>query len=1002
MNWFYNLSIKMKLLAAFSVMLLIVAGLSVFSVVKMQTINAASTEIVTTWLPSGRFIANIRSDLLNFRSAELHRLRAAAPVERQRLEQEMAESQASMLKNQHRYEPLISSDEERRLYREFTRWWEVYLRTRPTAASGQNNPQGGGDGDVSSQAYEKAETALNTLIQLNVEAANAASAKADRVYTQSLIWLLAAVSVSILVMVLLSVVMNDRIGRPIRRLARVAGKISMGDLGARTRLNYERDELGELAQAFDEMAKTLQRRKQEAEQAARELRNSEERLQLVAKASNDAIWDLDLITEDLIWNEHFATMFGYRQEDIEPGMASWNNRVHPEDRERVLKSIHDLLNSGGSYWSEEYRFRRSDGSYAYLLDRGYVVHDDTGKPVRMIGSMVDLTERKQIELTLSKKYDQLQAIYRLTDAVNQAGSVESVYQEALNALQDTLHADRASILLFDEQGVMRFVAWRGLSEHYRRVAEGHSPWSVHDTAAQPILVADAKQEPSLETFRETLKEEGIRALAFIPILYQKRLLGKFMVYYNLPHAFSHEETQLAQTVASHIAFAIERVQQTAKLEHQALYDSLTDIPNRTLLHDRLRQAVIAGQRAGASLALLLIDLDRFKEINDTLGHDRGDQVLKQIGPRIQGVLRLSDSVARLGGDEFAVLLPTVSNADHAVLTAGKILQALQTPFPVEGLELEIGASIGIVLCPEHGADAELLMQRADVAMYIAKQQGSGYAIYAPELDQHSPQKLTLMSELRHAIEHDELVLYYQPKLSLKTQSIIGVEALVRWRHPQRGLIYPDQFIPLAEQTGLVKPLSLWVIDHALRQHIAWQRLGLAISVAVNLSARNLHDQELPRQIAELLRLHQIKPHMLDIEITESAIMADPARALEVLTRLSDMGVKLSIDDFGTGYSSLAYLKKLPVDAVKIDKSFVMDMAKDADNAMIVRSTIDLAHNLGVQVIAEGVEVHEAWIELSILGCDAAQGYYINRPIPAAEFIPWLNGSPWELARTVPA
>ncbi|MEO6697178.1 MAG: EAL domain-containing protein, partial [Gammaproteobacteria bacterium] len=855
---------------------------------------------------------------------------------------------------------------------------------------------------VSSQAYDKTKAALNGLVELDIKDANAAGVKADRVYAESLIWLFAAVAMSILVIVLFTVVMDNRIGRPIRRLARVAGKISMGDLGARTCLNYERDELGELAQAFDEMANTLQRRKQEAEQAARELRNSEERLQLVAKASNDAIWDLDLVTEDLIWNERFATLFGYRQEDIEPGRASWNNRVHPEDKERVLKSIHGLIDSGGKVWSEEYRFRRGDGSYAYLLDRGYVVHDDTGKPVRMIGSMVDLTERKQIELTLSKEYDQLQAIYRLTDAVNQANSVEDMYQEALNTLQDTLHAERASSLLFDEQGVMRFVAWRGLSEEYRRAADGHSPWSAEETSAQPILVADAEQDPSLASFLGTLRKEHIRALAFIPIAYQKRLLGKFMVYYNLPHAFSHEETQLAQTIASHVAFAIERVQQKARLEHQALYDSLTDIPNRTLLNDRLRQAIIAGQRAGAPLALLLIDLDRFKEINDTLGHDRGDQVLKQVGPRIQSVLRLSDTVARLGGDEFAVLLPTVSNVGHAVLTAGKILQALQTPFPVEGLELEIGASVGIVLCPDHGTEADLLMQHADVAMYIAKQQGSGYAVYAPELDRHSPQKLTLMSELRHAIEHAQLVLYYQPKLNLKTQTIVGVEALVRWRHPERGIIYPDQFIPLAEQTGLIKPLSLWVIDHALRQHIAWKRLGLDISVAVNLSARNLHDLDLTNQVSELLRLHQVSAGSLDIEITESAIMADPVRAMEVLTRLGEIGVKLSIDDFGTGYSSLAYLKKLPVDAVKIDKSFVIDMAKDEGNAMIVRSTIDLAHNLGMEVIAEGVEGHEAWVELSILGCDAAQGYYINRPIPAAEFIPWLKGSPWELAKPVSA
>lgn len=1000
MNWFYNISIKMKLLMAFSFMLLIVAGLSVFAAARMQAINHASTEIVTNWLPSAQHLDGIRDRLLDYRYAELQYKQAGSEVERQDLELQMAQIRGELLKEQQRYEALISSDEEKGLYQAFLRHKDEYLDPQPAAGAGQPQPQPGGH-DVS-KSYGEMSAALGKLIELNVTQAHAASAKADRVYAQSLIWLAFAVALSILAVILLSLLMDDRIGRPIRRLAKVAGKISMGDLAVRTRLNYERDELGELAQAFDEMARSLQRRKQEAEQAAQELRVSEERRQLVAKASNGAIWDLDLITEDLTWSEHFATLFGYRREDIEPGMASWDNRVHPDDRGRVLDSIHGLIDRGGKVWAEEYRFRRSDGSYAYVLDRGYVVHDIQDKPVRMIGSMVDLTERKRIELTLSKKYEQLQAIYRLTEVVNQAGAVEEVYQEALTVLQNTLHADRASILLFDEQGVMRFVAWRGLSDRFRKAADGRSPWSAQETAAQPIVVADAAHDASVETFRETLRQEGIRALGFIPIAYQKRLLGKFMVYYNQPHAFPGEEIQLAQTVASHVAFAIERAQQTAKLEHQALYDSLTDIPNRTLLHDRLRQAISTAQRTRTSLALLLIDLDRFKEINDTLGHARGDLVLKQVGPRIQATLRQSDSVARLGGDEFAVLLPTVSSPSHAVLTAGKILQALQTPFPVEGLEMEIGASIGIVLCPEHGAEAELLMQHADIAMYVAKQQGSGYAVYAPELDRHSPQKLTLMGELRHAIEHDELVLHYQPKLSLKTQSIIGVEALVRWQHPQRGMLYPDQFIPLAEQTGLMKLLSLWVINHALNQHSAWKRGGLDISMAINLSARNLHDPELPSLVGELLLRHQTPPGSLDLEITESAIMADPIRALEVLTRLSAMGVKLSIDDFGTGHSSLAYLKKLPVDTVKIDKSFVMDMTKDEGSSLIVRSTIDLAHNLGVAVIAEGVEMHEAWIDLSILGCDAAQGYYINRPIPAVEFIAWLKGSPWELATAVSA
>ncbi len=1000
MNWFYNLSIKMKLLAAFCVMLAIIAGLSIFSAVKIKAINTASTEIVTNWLPSAQYIAQMRDALLDLRNIELQYLQSPPPEQRHQLVLDMQTKRASFEKIQNRYEPLIASMEERRLYQDFTKWWQEYQRISPVNSSEPGAAEGL-NGAATTKAYDKAGGALDALIQLNVTAAKVAGATVDRVYAQSLIWFAAVVSLSIMAVILLSVLMDDRIGRPIRRLARVAGKISMGDLAVRTRLNYERDELGELAQAFDEMAKTLQRRKQEAEQAAQALRASEQRLQLVISASNDAIWDLDLNSEDLVWNDRFATLFGYRPEDIEPGMASWNNRVHGEDKQRVLDSFHGLINSGGRYWSEEYRFRRSDGSYAYVLDRGYIVHDDTGRPVRMIGSMMDLTGRKQIELSLRRKYEQLHAIYRLTESVNQADSIAEVYEIAQDALLDAVQADRASILLFDEQGVMRFVAWRGLSEYYRKAVDGHSPWAADEHDAQPILVADVEQDPDTREFLNALRGEGIRALAFIPLLYQKHLSGKFMLYHNQPHVFSKDEVELAQTIASHVAFAVERARQAAKLGQLALYDSLTDIPNRTLLRDRLKLATGNPQQGANRLALLLIDLDRFKDINDTLGHERGDSILKQIGPRIQTVLRPSDLVARLGGDEFAVLLPTVSNVGQAALMAGRILQAFEPAFLLEGLSLEIGASIGVALCPEHGTDADMLIQHADVAMYQAKRQGGGYAVYDSKLDQHSPYKLTLMAELRHAIERDELVLHYQPKLNLKTQAIIGVEALVRWQHPQRGLIYPDQFIPLAEQTGLIKSLSLWVIDHALKQYTAWQHMGLDIKVAVNLSVRNLHDQELPKQVGELLQFHQVAPQALELELTESAIMADPLRALGVLTRLSELAVNLSIDDFGTGYSSLAYLKKLPVDTVKIDKSFVTDMMTDGDNAHIVRSTIDLAHNLGVQVVAEGVERHEAWLELSILGCDAAQGYYIQRPVPAAELTTWLHSGPWELPILAP-
>ncbi len=442
---------------------------------------------------------------------------------------------------------------------------------------------------------------------------------------------------------------------------------------------------------------------------------------------------------------------------------------------------------------------------------------------------------------------------------------------------------------------------------------------------------------------------------------------------------------------------IERMRAEEKIRHQAYYDALTGLPNRTLFHDRLQKAVTTAQREGKPLASIILDLDHFKEINDTFGHPRGDVLLKQVGLRLKGLLRESDTVARFAGDEFSILLWGI-NQEGAVQVAGKILKALEEPFTVEGLSLAVEASLGIALYPDHGENADSLIQRADVAMYVAKESGSGYFVYASEADRHNPRRLALMGQLRHAIEHDEMVLHYQPKVDLKTKRTTGMEALVRWQHPEFGMVPPDQFIVPAEKTGLIKPLTRWVLGKALHDCRIYHQAGAKISVAVNLSRRNLHDPELPEQVAHALKNGNISPECLVLEITESAIMADPARAMEILGRLNDMGVRLSIDDFGTGYSSLASLKKLPVKEIKVDQSFVKNMAVNENDAMIVRSTIELAHNLCLEVVAEGVEDQPTLDRLTVLGCDSAQGYYISRPIPAEELRHWLKDSPWGLRK----
>lgn len=431
------------------------------------------------------------------------------------------------------------------------------------------------------------------------------------------------------------------------------------------------------------------------------------------------------------------------------------------------------------------------------------------------------------------------------------------------------------------------------------------------------------------------------------------------------------------------------------VKHLAYHDALTALPNRTLLEDRLQASILAAQFGNYPMALLLMDLNRFKEINDTLGHHRGDFLLQQVGLLLSNVLFEPNLVARLGGDEFAVLLPKLTEKEDVHAVVHKILHALEKPIMIEGLPIEVELGIGVAIYPDHGANSETLLQRADVAMYTAKETGNGYAIYEDKLNQYSPRRLVLLGELRQAIEKNELLLHFQPKVDLESGCVVGVEALARWQHAEHGFIPPNEFVLPAEKSGLIKPLTQWVLHAALRQCRTWQEQGIRINVAVNLSRRNLQDAQLPDLIAEMLSTYRLEPTCLGLEITESAIMADPANAVEVLTRLSRMGIQISIDDFGTGYSSLSSLTKLPVSSLKIDKSFILGMAEDK-NAMIVHSTIGLAHHLGLNVVAEGVESGALLEKLSAFGCDEAQGYFISRPVPAEDLTRWLHESSWGL------
>ena len=438
----------------------------------------------------------------------------------------------------------------------------------------------------------------------------------------------------------------------------------------------------------------------------------------------------------------------------------------------------------------------------------------------------------------------------------------------------------------------------------------------------------------------------------------------------------------------------------AHTEHLAHHDALTGLPNRTLFYVRVREALDEAGEHGHLCAVMLLDLDRFKEVNDTLGHHSGDLLLQAAGARAAGVLRDGDVIARLGGDEFAVLLPKVADERSALAVAERIRHALGAPFELDMLPVAVEASVGIAIYPDHGRDVDELIQRADVAMYAAKAGAAPSSVYDSGADPYSPERLAMVGRLRAGIDRGELELHYQPKADLATGTVSSVEALARWRHPELGLLPPSEFVSLAEQTGLIRPMTFRLLDDALAQCAAWDASGLHLNVAINVSVRNLSDTEMPGIVAARLRAFGLDADRLTLEITESSLMSDRVRTRQVLDEFSDMGVALSIDDFGTGYSSLAYLSDLPVGELKIDRGFVSRMSTTRGDAFIVRATIDLGRNLGLRVVAEGVETEKEWVELARLGCDAAQGYYLARPMPARELTAWLDaaGPRWAAQR----
>ena len=596
---------------------------------------------------------------------------------------------------------------------------------------------------------------------------------------------------------------------------------------------------------------------------------------------------------------------------------------------------------------------------------------------------------------LSERHLSLERLYRFSHAVSSTPEVDEILTGVLQHAREVLRAEYAEVIFVssdsEHQPLRIDTAGAGGRLRRSRLSErdaAEEVWTSVIRGGTPLLMPRGGR-----IGRRFLSHRELRDAVLVPLRGDAGIVGTILVGDRMGdvRSFDADDVQLLMTVANHASMALQNGRLVDRLRHDALHDGLTGLPNRTMLNQEMVEA-LGDVRTDRSpgLTVMIMDLVGFKQVNDTFGHQLGDLLLQEIGQRMADVLAGQGLLARLGGDEFAAVLPRVATVAEALDVAAHVQEAMERPIGIEGVDVEVGVSIGVAVAPLHGMDGHTLMKRADAAMYDAKNSGSGLHIFETGQDvSDSPERLAMTAELRAGISSGQLEVYVQPQASLRTGQVLGVEALVRWRHPRHGLLFPDTFIPLAERSGLIRQLTEEVLEQALAAAGRWRREGIQLTMSVNLSARSNFSNELVDGVESLLRRHGVPAEALILEITESSVIKDPGRTREVLDRLHALGVGLSLDDFGTGYSSMSYLRQLPVQEVKIDKSFVMTMLTSPEDAAIVRSVVDLGNNLGLVVVAEGVEDLATWTELERLGCENMQGFYLAAPMPLSDFEAWL-------------
>ncbi len=811
---------------------------------------------------------------------------------------------------------------------------------------------------------------------------------------------------SLLLILVVAGLIARRISLPISKLASTARAIRKGKQESRAALAGP-PEIIEVAQEFNEMMDVRL-------QAEAALRESETNLSEALDIAHLGHWEYEVASDEFIFNDQYyalhhttaAKMGGYRMRSADVARLL----IHPDDAHMVAEHITMALNTNEADYSvqTEAHILCDDGEDCWVLVRFKAERNEQGVITRLKGVNQDITERKhaeQIQKRLNRALRMLSDCnMTLVHAKDEAKLLSDICRLVVE--QGGYSLTWVGFAENDEEKTVRPVAQHGDDRHYlgtiktlwADVELGRGPTGTAIRTGMTDINPDFRTNPRTAPWRDAALARGYHSSIALPLKSNKHAFGALAIYSSETEPFSHEEVKLLEELASDLAYGIETLRTRVKheeaerqLEYLAHHDMLTGLPNRLLLRDRFGQATAQADRDRSGVAVLFLDLDNFKQVNDSLGHNYGDRLLVQVVERLRNCLRDTDTISRQGGDEFIVLLPHMTDLGVISGIAHNIIESFAEPFDIENYSLNITFSIGISMYPEDNRDFDALLKNADTALYQAKDSGRDtYRFFSEKMNVDAQEQLHLQGQLRNAVKNQEFRLHYQPQIDIRSGRIVGVEALVRWQHPELGLIPPGKFIPLAERSGLIIQMGEWVLNEACRQAQSWRESGHTLVMAVNLSALQFKRGNLIETVEKILRRTGLPAEFLELELTESILLHDIEVAIRTLRSLREMGVKFSIDDFGTGYSSLSYLKRLAVNKLKIDQSFVRDLTEETDSAAIVKAIIQLGHTLQLSVIAEGVETDAQLDFLRDYGCDEVQGYLFSRPVPAAEFATLLE------------